>query len=148
MVNGIGGAEREVSPSELEGVSGPEGALSSLREAIAAEPRDVDARFHYALALEATGQWDDAEREYRAVTEICPERSDAYVHYADMLRKVHRLEDAEAQYRKAITANPADFRAHFSFATMLEEEKRLEEAEDEYVSAVCGPHAAECDGHR
>ena len=42
---------------------GPEGELSSLRKTIEAEPRNVDARFHYAMALEETGRWDDAERE-------------------------------------------------------------------------------------
>ncbi len=92
------------------------------------------------LALEEHGRWADAEREYRAVTEISPDFGEAYVRYGDMLRKSRKADDAEAQYRKAISLNPADFQAHFSYASLLEEQKRISEAEDEYVSAACGGH--------
>ena len=64
--------------------------LCSLRKATEAKPRDACAHYQYAIALEEHGQWDDAEREYRAVTEISPEFGEAYVHYGDLLRKARQ----------------------------------------------------------
>lgn len=115
---------------------GDQRSLSDICCALEVEPQNVDVRFSYALMLEQNGRFEDAEQEYRKVTEAKPEYTEAYVHYGNLLRKTSRAGDAETQYRKAISVNPRDFSAHFSYATLLEEQKRLEEAEDEYVSAV------------
>jgi tetratricopeptide (TPR) repeat protein len=112
--------------------------LSDISYALEVEPQNVEVRFNYALKLEEHGRYEDAEKEYRKVTEAKPECTEAYVQYGNLLRKTSRANDAEAQYRKAISVNPRDFGAHFSYATLLEEQNRLEEAEDEYVSAACG----------
>lgn len=114
----------------------PGRTLSDISCALEVEPQNVEVRFSYAHLLEENGRFEDAETEYRKVTEARPEYTEAYVHYGNMLRKTSRINDAETQYRKAISVNPRDFSAHFSYATLLEEQNRLEEAEDEYVNAV------------
>ena len=117
---------------------GDQRSLSDVCCALEVEPQNIDIRFSYALMLEQNGRFEDAEQEYRKVTEAKPEFAEAYVHYGNLLRKTSRAGDAETQYRKAIRVKPADFEAHFSYATLLEEQKRLDEAEDEYVSAAYG----------
>ena len=107
-----------------------------VRKAIGPESNDPEDRLRYAQLLEGAGMLDDAEKEYRAVSEVMPDSADIYIQYGNLLKRICRYDDAEKQYCKAISINPGNFYAHFSYAVLLEEQKRFGEAEDEYIRAA------------
>jgi len=109
---------------------------SNVQKAIGPETGDPEDRLRYAQQLEGAGKLDDAEQEYKAVSEMMPESADLYISYGNLLKRICRYEDAEKQYCKAISINPGNFYAHFSYAVLLEEQKRFGEAEDEYILAA------------
>ena len=108
----------------------------NVRKAIRLESGDPEDRLQYAQLLEGAGMLDDAEQEYKAVSEMIPESADLYIQYGNLLKRICRYEEAEKQYCKAISINPGNFYAHFSYAVLLEEQKRFGEAEDEYIRAA------------
>lgn len=108
----------------------------NVRKAIGLESSDPEDRLRYAQLLEGAGMLDDAEQEYKAVSEIMPDSADLYIQYGNLLKRIRRYEDAEIQYCRAISISPGNFYAHFSYAVLLEEQKRFGEAEDEYIRAA------------
>ena len=109
---------------------------ANASKTIRLETGTMEARLRYAHLLEGAGLLDDAEQEYKAVSELMPESADPYIQYGNLLKRIRRYEDAEKQYCKAIRVNPGNFHAHFSYAVLLEEQKRFAEAEDEYILAA------------
>jgi tetratricopeptide (TPR) repeat protein len=99
----------------------PHGALAAYAEAIAADPRLVDAHVNRGWLLHEAGRLDEAEQAYRAGLAACG--SEPLLHYnlgvllVDMERKIEALE----AYRNAVRADPAFADGHYNLALLCEE---------------------------
>lgn len=87
----------------------PARAVALLRQAVAAEPDNADARLQLGLALTALGRLDEAEAELRRTLEIAPGYEDARIALARIAQRrgdreaaLAALEPVGAENREAI----------------------------------------------
>ncbi|MEM7571587.1 MAG: SDR family NAD(P)-dependent oxidoreductase [Bacteroidota bacterium] len=77
-------------------------AASYLKQAIKADPKATDARFHYALlCINALDKPERAIKELRVVVEQQPQHAAAHFQLAEQLRKANQLDLARAAYLRA-----------------------------------------------
>jgi tetratricopeptide (TPR) repeat protein len=112
---------------ELED-SDPEAALEAYRQAIAADPKLLDAHVNRGWLLHEAGRLAEAERAYLAGIEACGE--DALLRYnlGVLLADLGRREDAAAAYEAALRARPGFADCHYNLALLYEELERPREA--------------------
>src|SRR5579864_3756994 len=82
------------------------GALKQLDERIAANPRDVQAKFKRGTVLARLNRDDEAIAAFTELTQAFPELPEPYNNLAALYAKKGRYEDARAALETAIKANP------------------------------------------
>jgi tetratricopeptide (TPR) repeat protein len=108
--------------------SDPASALEAYAQAIAADPKLVDAHVNLGWLLHEAGRLADAERTYREALAACG--TDPLVLYnlgvllADMDRKAEAIEAYEA----ALGVNPGFADCHYNLALLCEELGRARQA--------------------
>ncbi len=81
-------------------------AVELLREAVRAEPGNLDMNYHLALALCNLGDFDASARHYAPVMRGAPPSAERCHNYADLLLARGELAGAEEYYRRALEMDP------------------------------------------
>ncbi len=115
-------------------------AESAARDAVAAAPHDIDARFQLGRALSRQGKWEDAAANYRAVLDSNAKYPSAASFLAEALYATGRLQDAEAMARVAIEQHGKDIIALGVAAKCALAAGRYAEAEDAMLVSVRAPN--------
>jgi Flp pilus assembly protein TadD len=96
------------------------GALSTLQEAVKADPEDSLGRFLLATALSASNRESEALAEFRKAAELSPRNPKFLDHLAMSLYLNGDAEGALEQLRKAIEIDPASAEYRFNLGFVLE----------------------------
>jgi tetratricopeptide (TPR) repeat protein len=129
-------------------------AVAEYRRALAEFPNDVNVRLSLAHALEESGQFEGAMREYQNVSEMQPRDPVPLTHVAELQAKMHKTGEAAATYltianlylerklkskaveawKKAAELEPDRTDIHQRLAELYEQNAQRPLAADEYVA--------------
>jgi protein O-GlcNAc transferase len=98
-------------------------------------PRAVQI-YQEAVAHQAAGRLDAAERCYREALGLHPDYPQAHHGLASLLGRLDRLEEAVAHYREALRLRPDWAVAHYNLGHLLNRLGRIEEAAECYRQAL------------
>ena len=104
----------------------------------AAQARQVEVRQHVAhgLQLANKGQYAEAEREYRAASQLDPQNDSGYVNLSYVLTQQKKWDEAESAVREALRLNPDNATAHNNLGTIFDNRGDHERALAEYREAI------------
>ncbi len=105
---------------DLESVGEADRAVIAYGQAVALEPRHVEANINLGRLLHDAGGAEDAEDCYRSALASAPEHPTALFNLGVALEDQSRLDDAIACYRRAITVQPEHADAHYNLARLYE----------------------------
>jgi len=92
--------------------------------------------YEQAVAHQAAGRPDAAERCYREALGLHPDYPQAHHGLANLLGRLDRLEEAAAHYREALRLRPDWAAAHYNLGHLLNRLGRIEEAAECYRRAL------------
>jgi protein O-GlcNAc transferase len=92
--------------------------------------------YQQALAHQAAGRLDAAERCYREALALLADYPQAHHGLANLLGRLDRLEEAAAHYREALRLKPDWAAAQYNLGHLLNRQGRLEEAAQCYRRAL------------
>lgn len=116
-----------------------EKAVALLERAVAAYPDSAQASMALGEARARAGQWGDAEKEYRAVLELAPDRQQAYEGLAVSLAAQGKTDEAVDVLKQAVgrfMRKPSQARFNRQLGDMLYGLGRYDEAKDVYEQSV------------
>ena len=105
---------------ELEETSA-QAALEAYGEAIAADPKLVDAHVNRGWLLHEAGRLEEAERAYRAAIEACGSEPLVLYKLGVLLVDMERKEEALEVYRRSVRVSPGFADCHYNLALLCEE---------------------------
>jgi tetratricopeptide (TPR) repeat protein len=108
--------------------SDPEAAIEAYRQAIAAEPKLLDAHVNRGWLLHEAGRLAQAERAYREGIEACGEDALLLYNLGVLLADMGRKDEAAAAYEAALRAQPGFADCHYNLALLCEELQRPRDA--------------------
>jgi predicted O-linked N-acetylglucosamine transferase (SPINDLY family) len=108
----------------------------TLRDAVVACPRDLEAYHTLAMFLAAQGNLEEAESILRDVTRRRPDHLPTHASLVDVMLRGGRLAEAEQACRDAIRGNPKAALLHAQLGHVLVPLGRLAEAEAAYRHAL------------
>jgi putative thioredoxin len=119
----------------------PEAQLEELKQTLAAEPGNDNARFDYVKLLLQRGQDDDAKVAFAPVIAqtAAVRRFDSlqrWMNAIDFVAVSAQAADAGAQFDAKITVNKRDFEARFDKARWLMAQQRWTDALDELLDIL------------
>jgi tetratricopeptide (TPR) repeat protein len=103
-------------------------ALEAYRQAIALEPKLVDAHTNLGWLLHEAGQLSEAERAYRAGIEACGNDPLLLYNLGVLLADMSRAQEAVEAYEAALSARPGFADCHYNLALLCEELDKPREA--------------------
>ena len=106
----------------------PEEAIRAYEQAIAIDPRLVDAQANLGCLLHQSGRLKDAERVYVGALQANGEQAVLYYNLGVLLEDMNRRSDALEAYRSAVAADPTFADCHYNLALLCEELGRPQEA--------------------
>jgi tetratricopeptide (TPR) repeat protein len=121
-------------------------AITAFEKAVAADSKDISARFHLALAFSLAERDEQAIEAYRATLELKPDLYEANLNLGILLLRGRRAGEAVAPLRKAVEAKPGEVRPALYLADALLDSGKHEEARGLYESVLqrdAGSAAAE-----
>ena len=107
------------------------GALQDYAEALKRLPNNSLVLQQMAHVERRLGQWDAAEKHYRAAAELDPRNVDVLITFAEFLYSLRRFNDAEAMLDHVLQISPGDESALATKAFEFQDEGRLGEAAKE-----------------
>lgn len=113
-----------------------EGAARLYREAIAADPRNVDALRLFALASAALGHRNEALAAGREAITIAPNYPAAWDAFGVALAEAERVEDAVQAFARVVSLTPRNPTAHAKLAHAFVIADEMEGAERAYRAAL------------
>jgi tetratricopeptide (TPR) repeat protein len=99
----------------------PEAAFAAYAEAIAADPKLVDAHVNRGWLLHEAGRFDEAEQAYRTGISVCPGEPLLLYNLGVLLADLDRKKEALEVYKGALQANPGFADCHYNLALLCEE---------------------------
>jgi hypothetical protein len=112
---------------ELEETDAP-GALEAYGEAIAADPKLVDAHVNRGWLLHEAGRLAEAEAAYRAAITACGGEPLLLYNLGVLLVDMERKKEAVEVYEAALRGNPGFADCHYNLALLCEELEMPREA--------------------
>jgi len=112
---GYDDARRPLADS-LRSIGDLAGAEALAREVLARNPRDAQMLIVFGRALYDRGQVHDAERAFRAATELAPDSADAWTNRNVVEQHLGHVAEAIAAGERAIACAPDDPEAHLNLA--------------------------------
>jgi tetratricopeptide (TPR) repeat protein len=106
----------------------PASALEAYAQAIAADPKLVDAHVNLGWLLHEAGRLADAERIYREALSACGEDPLVLYNLGVLLADMDRKPEAIAAYEAALGVNPGFADCHYNLALLCEELGRPRQA--------------------
>lgn len=92
--------------------------LPELKSNAESKPDDLSARKSYAVALYATGNYSEAEKQYEAATKISSNDSSLYNNLGNAYRDNGKTDQAIASYKKAIELNKTSINPYVNLANL------------------------------
>lgn len=134
----------EAGPEELEEEQPPldaQGQLEQLQHAVATNPADDDARFHYVQALLLAGRLDEAKAAFAPAAPKAAglrrlESLQRIIEATEFAAKQGAPAQAVAGFDARIAAGKRDFEARFGKAQVLAGQRRWTEAMDELLEIL------------
>ena len=111
-------------------------AATEFRRVIKIKPREANAHYLLALALEGQRKSEAAMAEYRAAIALGSQQPGAHHNLAVILAEHGELDEAIAHYRKAIQIKTDVGEFHANLGSALEAQGKLAEAIAEYRNAL------------
>ncbi len=111
-------------------------ALLIAERRLADAPEDLEARGWRARLLGWTGQWKEAEAEYRCLLEIVPNDTDILLGLADVLTWQQRFDETLALLDRAHQINPALIEVYIRQGRALGALGRTREAHEAFRQAL------------
>jgi tetratricopeptide (TPR) repeat protein len=121
---------------DLENAGNIEQAIAEYQEALAQDPKLVQAHANLISLYARAGEPEKAEEAYRATVAINPNLPQSHYDYGVSLVSRGRLLEAEAAFRKALDSSPHYAEAHSNLGAMLERRGKFAEAAREYQAAI------------
>ncbi|HEX2199618.1 MAG TPA: tetratricopeptide repeat protein [Burkholderiales bacterium] len=106
----------------------PQAALDAYRQALAANPKLLDAHLNRGWLLHEAGRLEEAERAYREGLAACGDDALLLYNLGVLLVELERKEEAAAVYEAALRARPGFADCHYNLALLCEELERPREA--------------------
>jgi tetratricopeptide (TPR) repeat protein len=103
-------------------------AIALYQQAIAADPRHLDAWINLGLLLHESGRTVEAERAYRAALAACGSDPVVLFNLGVLLEDMDRKLDALASYEAALEADPRLADGHYNLGLLCEQLGRPKEA--------------------
>lgn len=105
--------------------------------AAAAEiPAAAQTSFNNAVAAQREQRWDQAESQFKQLTEKYPQLSGPHLNLALLYAQTKRPELAETEFKQALKVNPNNIAAYNQYGVWLREQSRFAEAETVYLQAL------------
>jgi tetratricopeptide (TPR) repeat protein len=105
-----------------------EAAQRAYRQALAVDPRLLDAHINLGLLLHEAGRGAEAERAYRAGLEACGNEPLLLYNLAVLLEEQDRKAEAVEAYEAALKGDPRMADGHYNLALLCEELDRPRDA--------------------
>jgi tetratricopeptide (TPR) repeat protein len=105
-----------------------EAAQRAYRQALAVDPRLLDAHINLGLLLHEAGRGAEAERAYRAGLEACGNEPLLLYNLAVLLEEQDRKAEAVEAYETALKGDPRMADGHYNLALLCEELDRPRDA--------------------
>lgn len=105
-----------------------EAAIDAYRQAIAAEPTNVDARINLGLLLHEARRLPEAGRVYSDALHACGPDPVLLFNLGVLLEDMASLDEAVRAYRAAVWADPQMADGHYNLALLCERLGRAQEA--------------------
>src|SRR5690606_3357679 len=127
-------ARRELSAQELLDhgdaleQTDPDAALAAYRQAVALEPKLVEAHISLGWLLHERGRFAQAERAYRAGLRACGPDASLLYNLGVLLEDMGRPADAAQAYADALGERPDFADCHYNLALLYEALKRPRDA--------------------
>ena len=106
--------------TELEEAD-PQAALAAYAEAIAIDPKLVDAHVNRGLLLHEAGRFEEAEQAYRTAIAACGDEPLLLYNLGVLLADMDRKKEAAEVYESALRASPGFADCHYNLALLCEE---------------------------
>ena len=103
-------------------------ALEAYAQAVAANPRRLEAHINLGRLLHEAGRLPEAEQAYRAGLAACGEGPVLQFNLGVLLEDLGRPQEAGAAYQAALRRDPTLADAHYNLALLCEKLKRPREA--------------------
>jgi len=97
-----------------------EGAMQAYREAIEADPANLDARINLGLLLHEAKRLPEAGRVYSDALQACGPDAVLLFNLGVLLEDMGSLADAERAYRAAVASDPRMADGHYNLALLCE----------------------------
>lgn len=111
-------------------------AISTLKDAIELDPRDIRAYFNLAILYDKKNDPQSALKTYQKIIEINPNFPPAYINSGYLYQQLDQLEKSIEQYQKALLIDPKDPYAHYHLALVYDKKGNLDSALNEYQETV------------
>jgi tetratricopeptide (TPR) repeat protein len=111
-------------------------AIPFLKEAAAADPRNLELRLVLAHSCMAAKQNQCVLDTYKEILSIDPESAEAYILAGEAMDAMGNSTGAIEQFRLAIKANPRQPHAHFGLGYLLWTQKAYDEASKEFQAEL------------
>jgi tetratricopeptide (TPR) repeat protein len=113
---------------ELEEEEDAEAALRAYAEAVAADPKLVDAQVNLGRLLHEATRLEEAERAYRDAIRACGEAPPLLYNLGVLLEDLSRKAEAMQAYEAALRGDPGLADCHYNLALLCEALERPREA--------------------
>ena len=110
--------------------------LEETRQALAARPGFVEARYNLSLLLAKMGRFDDAAAELRKLVAGFPDSAHYHFSLAEVLFLAKRYADSVEEYAQAARLEPNNPRNWHALANAEEKAGRTEEAKEHRQKAL------------
>jgi tetratricopeptide (TPR) repeat protein len=111
-------------------------ALESFRQALAADPRHVEAGYNFAKALKDCGRFEESIAAYRRTLSLNPDIAAAWNNLGNLLKALGRLDEAIDAYAQVLRVEPNDVAAMCNFGAGLQEKGHVDRAVEMYQRAL------------
>ena len=121
---------------ELEQQGKLDEAIQEQDQALAIDPKSVQAHINLISLYARTGQIEKAEQHFQEAVRLNPNRADAYYNDGVLLFGQAKYPEAELAFRQALKINPNYAEAHNNLGFLLEKQGRAEDALAEYEACL------------
>ncbi|HMA38229.1 MAG TPA: tetratricopeptide repeat protein, partial [Chloroflexia bacterium] len=111
-------------------------ARTELQRAIEIRPDNPDARYNYALMLNAAEQIDAAADEFKEALRLRPDFPEAHYALGVLYKSRGQLDQAVAQFKDATALKPANAETFINLGLVEYGEQRYEEAAEKFRQAL------------
>lgn len=111
-------------------------ALASFTEAVAGDPKFVEARINAGLLTLGFRKYDVAKDMFAKALEIAPKNYDATIGLGVALRGLNDLDGSEAQYKKAMQLDPRKGDSYYNLGVLYKDFRANKQNDPDPIKAL------------